>query len=329
MPANRTRLAGLCAAALVFGAFTITHTAPALGQGKKAAAKEESPTDKAKRLYGEAQAKFKEGDFAGALPLFQQADESVPGAAPKHKVALCYDKLGKGPEAVAAYKDFLASNPSEKYADRAEAAKKRIAELEAAMPATVMVKITPEGVEGVQIAVDGNPAPGPELSLLPGEHTVIVSAEGYQPATETVNVTGGQTLDLAVALMPVAAEPATPPPAPPPKGDEEDGGHSNVPAYVTLGIAGAGAILGTVFGIQALSAKSAFDDDPTNENADDAERAALIADMSFGVALTFGITGVVLLFSGGDDEPAEASARPVLAPYAGPTGGGMAATWTF
>jgi len=104
-----------------------------------------------------------------------------------------------------------------------------------------------------------------------------------------------------------------------------------VPAYVTLGIAGAGAILGTVFGIQALGAKSDFEDNPTEDDADKAERAALIADMSFGVALTFGITGAVLLFSGGDDEEeAEKSAAiPVLAPVVGPKGGGMAATWTF
>jgi len=104
-----------------------------------------------------------------------------------------------------------------------------------------------------------------------------------------------------------------------------------------LGTSGAqfsfwGLILGTVFGIQALGKKGDFDDDPTVDNADDAERAALIADMSFGVALTFGITGAVLLFSGGGDEEAateEASAMPKLLPLAGPKGGGMAATWKF
>jgi hypothetical protein len=92
-------------------------------------------------------------------------------------------------------------------------------------------------------------------------------------------------------------------------------------------------ILGTIFGIQALGAKGDFEDDPTTENADAAERDALIADMSFGVALTFGITGIVLLFTGGEEEPAEAeapqTAKPVLVPYGGPNGGGMAATWRF
>ncbi|MBM4376164.1 MAG: PEGA domain-containing protein, partial [Deltaproteobacteria bacterium] len=68
----------------------------------------------------------------------------------------------------------------------------------------------------------------------------------------------------------------------------------------------------------------------TEDNAQKAERNALIADMSFGVALTFGITGAVLLFSGGDDESGEKSAAvPTLTPLAGRSGGGMAATWKF
>ena len=330
MPAKRNRLVGLCAAALLTGAVAFSHTPPAAAQGKAAsAADEKAKKEEAKTAFKAAKKKFDEGDFAGALPLYQKADQLYPGAAPKHKIAICLDKLGKNTEAVAAYKAFLGANPSEKYADRVAEANKRVDELEGAMPATVTVKVAPEGV-AAQITVDGNPATGPELSLPAGEHTIVVTAEGHQPLTEVVNVRGNEKRELALTLTPAAAPPPVePPPTQPPPPVEEEESRSNVPAYVTLGIAGAGVILGTVFGIQALSAKSDFDDDPTVDNADEAERAALIADMSFGVALTFGITGAVLLFSGGDDEPEEASAKPVLVPFAGPKGGGMAATWTF
>jgi hypothetical protein len=104
---------------------------------------------------------------------------------------------------------------------------------------------------------------------------------------------------------------------------------------VTLGIAGAGAVVGTIFGIQALGAMNDFDDDPTSEKADDVERNALIADMAFGVAITLGVTGIVLLTSG--DQPAEAAqhvpltakAKLEVAPYVSPEGGGAAARLTF
>jgi hypothetical protein len=109
-----------------------------------------------------------------------------------------------------------------------------------------------------------------------------------------------------------------------------------VPAYITLGIAGAGAIVGTIFGVKALSAKSDFDKSPTSGTADDTERNALIADMAFGVAITLGVTGVVLLTSDDAAAPAAAKlerlpkkAKLVVAPYASPKGGGAAARLTF
>ena len=333
-PRSTHRLVGLCALGALTGTLAITHAPVVSAQPKKAAAAEEDPKEGAKKAYGEASKLFKEEKYEEALPLFQKADNLYPGAAPKHKIAICLDKLGRTEEAVAAYRVFIDSEPGEKYADRVAEAEKRIDELQATMPATVTVVVGPEGVAGAQITVDGNPVESNELSLMAGEHTVVVSAEGYQPVTEVVTVKGGEKKNLELTLAPMAApppppEPTTPPPPPPPP--EEDGGHSNIPAYVTLGIAGAGVILGTIFGIQALGAKSDFDEDPTVENADDAERAALIADMSFGVALTFGITGAVLLFSGGDDDASEeaASAMPELLPMAGPKGGGVAATWKF
>jgi hypothetical protein len=109
-----------------------------------------------------------------------------------------------------------------------------------------------------------------------------------------------------------------------------------VPAYITLGIAGAGAIVGTIFGIKALGAKNDFDKTPTGNAADDTERNALIADMAFGVAITLGVTGVVLLTSDDGAAPAAAQheqlpkrAKLVVAPYASPEGGGAAARYTF
>ena len=111
-----------------------------------------------------------------------------------------------------------------------------------------------------------------------------------------------------------------------------------VPAYVTLGIAAVGAGVGTYFGIKALSAKSDFNDNPTADAADDAERNALFADMLFGVAITLGVTGVVLLTSGDEAPEQTAKAKPLpklkkpsvaVAPYVSPDGGGAAARVKF
>ncbi len=99
--------------------------------------------------------------------------------------------------------------------------------------------------------------------------------------------------------MPVV-EPVTalpPPPVPPSP-------RSKVPAFVTGGLAIGAATVGTVFGVMALSDKSDFDKNPSTHTADNGDTHSLIADMAFGVALTFGITSAVLFLT--KDEPATA-----------------------
>jgi glycerol uptake facilitator-like aquaporin len=60
--------------------------------------------------------------------------------------------------------------------------------------------------------------------------------------------------------------------------------------------------VGTVFGVIALGDKSDFDKNPTTKTADDGDTHSLIADMAFGVAITFGVTSAVLFLT--KDEPA-------------------------
>jgi hypothetical protein len=92
-----------------------------------------------------------------------------------------------------------------------------------------------------------------------------------------------------------------------------------------------------VFGILALGDKSSFDNNPTSQTADNGDTHALIADMSFGVALTFGVTSAVLFLT--KDEPAAtASARPkrqtkamsvTPIPVVGPHSGGAGLSLRF
>ncbi len=323
---------------------------PAAGPAKPKLS-DKQKKDAAKKTFGEAKEKFEKGDYAGALPLYQQADELVPGARPKYQAAICFDKTGQAVDAVGAYQKFLDSSPdADKYKAEIPEAKARIDALKAT-PAKVLVATDPPGIPGLKLALDGAAQPGTELSVLPGKHTVVATAAGYDSATQTVEVTFAEKKDLTIAMkkgappvIAVASPPvAKPTPATtaattePAKGPQK---RSRIPAYVTLGLAGAGAVLGTVFGVQALSSKSDFNKAPTSDLADKTDRNALIADMSFAVALTFGVTGAVLLLSGGGDEkaapapgaappPKKTSFVPTITPFVGPKAGGAAAMLQF
>ena len=331
-------LAGLASVGVLEG--TAHAQAPATKAATPAApaAPSKKTADAARKAFGDGQKAYGAGSYVDAQTHFVKANELIPSPQAAYWIAKSIDGQNKTEEAIASYEALLADPDVSKIGEEKLAdAKLRLDTLKATLVGEIAVDSNPLLAT---IAVDGVVQPGEApltLKLTPGKHRITVSSKGYQPKDIELDVKGGDKLKQSVALerelpppviVPVAAAAAAP--EPPPKQAEE---RSMVPAYVTLGIAGAGAIVGTIFGIQALNAKNDFNKTPTTELADKAERDALICDMAFGVAITLGVTGVVLLTS--DDEPAAAkaaapkAARLQLAPYAGKKSGGASAKLTF
>lgn len=342
-------LAGCTLLATALSGGVDTAYAQGAGSGKPAAGKKLTEAQKkaeAKRLFGEANAAYDRGEFDKAYQMFHDADNLVPGAVPKYRAAEALDKAGKVQGAISAYEEFLASNPpADKNQERIDTAKKRIEALKAT-PAQVQVTISPADVAGATILVDGAQQTGTSFKVPPGKHVITVRAAGYEDATIEETFAFAEEKQIPVELKKGAAGAAAPPPVPvtppptttqPPE-EQSDGGTSKVPAYITLGLAGAGFVVGTIFGVMALSSNSDYEDNPTQDAFDSTERNALIADMAFGASIAFGVTGVVLLLTADDGE--ETTAAKVLpskrarsgdfvAPYVTPNGAGAAARVSF
>jgi hypothetical protein len=336
---------------LVATALGTTAVAPvAWAQGKAPAAKggpDKKTKDDARKAYGEGEKLYGDGKYSEAYDSFKKADELIPSPHAQYWMAMALDKQGKKEQAIPAYETFLANPGASKVGDdKLSEAKARLAELksagEAASTGELNVMTNPPGAS---VSVDGEAQPGETpmiLKLAPGPHKVSVSSPGYESVDFETDITSGKRAEKNLELKAADIGGAAPVPAPEPSEQPAEPApaakpRSKVPAYVTLGIAGAGAIVGTIFGVKALSAKSKFNDEPTTDHADDVERNALIADMAFGVAITLGVTGIVLLTSGDSAEPAKEGkakslpkrAKLQVAPYMSPTGGGAAAHWTF
>jgi hypothetical protein len=322
-----------------------TKAAPApdkAATGPAIAAKPDPKAQKgAKKALADGEKAYKTADFATALTRFEESEALLPSAAAEYWIADCLDKLGRLDEALPAYNRFLANPTQDKtLADKRTTAEARVAQLKATVPGEINVITKPEHAS---VMVDGQAQPGQTpmpLKLSPGEHKIVVTAPGYEPREITVvasaAVKGEQKVDLVEIPPPPPAPPpppppasAPPPPAPPPAPP------SMTPAYVTLGVAGVATVVGTYFGIRALSAKSDYNDHPTSDKADKVENSALVADMAFGVAITLGVTGIVLLTS--PEEPAATpTAKAVdqkpklrVSPWATPKSGGLGALVTF
>lgn len=265
----------------------------------------------AKKRYTEGEKKYKAGDSVGALADFRAANDIKPTPQAERYLGLCEDALGHFVAALDWYDRFLVHVP-EKLSGQGDEIRRRETEIRA-MPGKVHIESTPAGAA---VAIDGKPQPTPaplDVELPPGAHTIAFRAVGHLPLEKSIDVDFAATQAVSgelpvepppppVTPPPVAAEPLpVAPPAPPAER------RSKVPAYVTGALAIAAAGVGTVFGALALKDKSDFDKNPTTQTADDGDTHSLVADMSFGVAITFAVTSIVLFTTKDEASPTASS----------------------
>ncbi len=291
---------------------------PAAAPAKPAAPAAPAKVD----FFANGEKKFKANDFAGALEDFKQVNlaDLPKGTAEKRApllaryTAICEDKTGQLRDAALHYDQFVAMAPKNMTKETDEA-KKRSDEIKAMGG---HIKFT-ANAEGAELMVDDKSigkAPV-EVDLPAGKHKVAANAPGRDPWTGELEITYASTaaVNVELAVTPPPPPPAVavaPPPAPvtpPPPAAPPPEPRSKLPAYITGGVAVAALGVGTVFGIKALGHQSDFDKTPTEDNANSGENSALIADMAFGVAITFGITSAVLFFTS-DEAPAKAAKTP-------------------
>jgi len=309
----------------------------------------------AKKSYADGEKKYKAGDFEGALASFKSADDVKATPQAERYIGLSEDALGHYAAAVDWYDKFLAHVP-DKMGSAADDLKKREAEIRA-MPGRVHVDSTPPGAS---VVVDDKPANGVtpmDIDLPSGSHKLTVSAQGHIAQDKAVDVSYASTQTVAVELAAEPPPPAPPPPPvvaatpPPPAPVPPPPPASPLPAYITGGIAVAAVAVGTGFGIAALNDKSDFDKHPTSSTADDGDTHALISDMAFGIAITFGVTSAVLLLTKDEAVATTTSSAPSAktetasrtpakpktkhlpaftpSPMVGPHLGGASFTWRF
>ncbi len=262
-------------------------------------------------------------DNAGALQRYQAAHGIMKVPTTGIEVAKTLTALGKLVEARAmaievANLPVVPGEPSVMPAARQEAST-LAAQLATRIPSATF-QVWPKEAQAT-LFVDSAQIPPAAVGLPykanPGEHVVQVTAPGYQPAEQRFKLEEGGSTTVSVNLVAGAAEPEPapeqiPPPgaeAPPPAPVDPAATPVEQPdrtrAYIAFGIAGAGAVLGTVTGFMSLSKASAAkdhcsDDICTPEAADDIDSSKSLATFSnigFGVAIAAGAWGLYEVLS--------------------------------
>jgi hypothetical protein len=208
------------------------------------------------------------------------------------------------------------------------------------------ITIALSGSDSAHVSLDERPlkseALGIALFVDPGSHTVLATAEGFNPETRTIVVAEGKSETVSIALQPAPVAPraatASPPAvllsAPPPPGElavassgageaETTGAPNRVPSFIAFGVGGAGLIAGVIAGIVAVGqhgdlktacASNGSCDPAEQSSVDSYHTVALVSTVGFVVAGAGAAAGVALWFllpKGG----ARASNTAWIAPY--------------
>jgi hypothetical protein len=174
---------------------------------------------------------------------------------------------------------------------------------------------------------------------------VRATATGYAAAEQRVTLKDGEVQSVSLSLQvdptyrPLSPAPTqevvTPLPAPPPPAAGAPHA-SHAPAFVAFGIGAAGLVVGSVFGVFALSTKSSLDSacpskvscPPSSQSDIDAlHTQALVSTIGFGVGIAGAAVGAVLLATAKTEttgRTAVPSPRIAVAPWVGPTSLGLA-----
>jgi hypothetical protein len=283
---------------------------------------------KARALYTQGEKLLKAGDLEGAQQAFDEAYRTMPNAVVLLKVADCQEKRNDVQGAVATLEKYLSERANAP--DRASV-EDRIVDMRRT-PGTVTVKSVPAGAA---IWVDGKDSAlvtPSDVEIPPGEHRVELRLLPYQNVEQTSVIEFGSRTTLEFTLPQPAPVPSRPPEGLPNTTSEPEVDHGGsrklgAPFWVAVGVTAAGAVVTTAFGLIALDKHSQFEHTPTNQLADDGERAALISDIALGVAAAGAITGTVLFFTA--PRGSAQTGRFTIAPMIGARSGGLVGHASF
>lgn len=309
--------------------------APSASAAPPAPAPSQEDRERANAMMDDGDAKIASGDLAGALASYESAHAIMHVPTTGIEVAKTLDRLGKLLAALAAAREVAAmpATPGEPkpFTEAREQARALAAAIEARVPTlSITVKITTPGVRP-EITLDRRPLTADELTspiaLEPGRYRVAASADGHAPTSIEVVLKERDRGQVALVLAPIveAPPPPTAPPPPPPV---------TLSPFVPAGftIAGVGTLAGAITGALALSAAneannlcptSVCPSEATRKTAearyDTADALAVVADVSFALAVAgaaMGIYGIAVTLS---PPPASQGAAPSTARKPSPT----------
>lgn len=326
-------------------------TAPAWAQ--------DSATERAAdAAFEEGRAAMTRGDLGLACTKLAESDRLVPSGRAALNLADCLERRRMYASAYAKFLDAASRAARAHRPDAERHARDRATSLEPHLGKMAVIVPKESELAGLEIRRDGVIVPASQWGVAeladPGTtHTFEATAPGKTAWTLTVTIEegkvaraevrwadgkgGAKAAPIAAPVQEPIAQPATatsttPVGWPAPEGTRDhESGPPRALAFGLLGLGAAAAVVGTVGGLQVLSAKDEVEENCTPAprrcnaaGADAADRGAtwsVVSPIAFAVSAVSLGAGVYFLVKGGDGRRGEAAPSSRVAFSVGPTGG--------
>ena len=195
-------LARFVCSAILAGAVLISSPAVVLAQDGGGDGSELRKAQAYLTLAGDL---FRSKDYEGALTELRRAESLVIGSdvhpLVRFNIARCLEELGRAGESYRAYERYLELNDST--TARREKARTAIERLRADAFGTLRVTCVQAGTALIIPALGeaARECPFEKADILIGDYVLAAAFHGYEGATQTVTVRGGQTTDVRFDLV--------------------------------------------------------------------------------------------------------------------------------
>jgi hypothetical protein len=261
--------------------------------------------DAAREAFAEGKELRAKKKYAASLLKFKAAYALVPSPITAIEVGRALLAVG---QLVEAREILLTAAAMPTKADESSTAK--VARVEAGALAedlrgripSLSIKVA-GSVAGVSVVVDGKviSEPPARVDVNPGKHQVVAKLAGSGDQTIDVEIEEGESREVVLKFGASGADAKD-------GGDTPIGGGTSPLTYVGFGIAGAGVIVGSVWGVMAIGKRTGPDGE------DSYKSTAMISTVGFVAAGVGATIGVIGLLTGGRSEPV-AAAGATLRPW--------------
>lgn len=318
-----------------------------------------SATEKAaaEALFDEALERLKQQQYEQACALLERSQRIDPAVGTLLYLAECYERTQRLASAWATFREAASLADASNQPERAAVGRERAQQLEPRLPRVSLEVSAGNDMEGFELTRNGEAVKpalfGIPVPLDPGNYQLVARAPDYQSWQTSLEVNDEPVVRRIIVprLAPLVASPLPPPSEEPPieQADHARSKTSSLPVaasepasiptsgastHETIGWASGtfgliGIVAGVGFGVRAgkldadaeqyCEAQRCWNEQGA-ELSNDARRAALLANISYGVGGAALLTSVILLLTAPDSDD-QAGASLHLAPDVALRGG--------